>query len=125
MEVPTEAIVGLVLALLGGGGTAAVVRKRFGANHGPESKRSASPPECSPDVAKQVEEMHARHDAQANQVAEMHRIVARRDDQDASILMRTLSETATHTKAMAQTLTRIETALSQRPRLPSSPDPAE
>jgi hypothetical protein len=106
MEIPAEVIGGIVLALLGGGGTAAVVRHRL--NGGPSSRGSGPP-----------------GDVVAQQVAEIHKIVALRDAQDASVLLRSLNDTSENTRVMAATLRRIEEALTQRPRLPSAPDPAE
>ena len=63
-------------------------------------------------------------DVVEEQVAEVHSIVARRDEDGASVLMRTLRETAENTRAMSTTLSEIRDSL-RGPRPPMGSSPAE
>ena len=87
------------------------VRQRRPESMRPTRTPSPVPPaQCSPMVEEQV--------------AEVHSIVARRDEEGASVLLRTLRETADHTRSMARTLDDIRDSL-RGPRPPMGSSPAE
>jgi hypothetical protein len=84
----------------------------------PKSPTPPPPARCSDDVEQQV--------------AELHTIMAQRDAEGASVVLRALRETAENTRAMGSTLTRLGDTLSSidhslRPRraLGSQPGDAE